>query len=970
MRTHPRLMAQKVLMNGLSTGFLTLILTLTGQPRAAWSHDLPFIPPVYNYTTAHYKAGNQNWSISQGGNGVVYFGNNNGLLSFDGVNWNLHPLPNNLAVKSIFIDPDQFPERIYVGSFEEFGYFERDRHNRLNYHSLRKRVEDYEFHNDEIWKICQHNGKIYFQSFSAFFVLEDDTIRTFKPYPCVLYFFPTGNRMFAQLINDHFTLFDGERFRVLFTRQQIHNDNVVAVLSLGEQLLLVTAKSGLYRLSCDRETSEPWPTAIDGMLKEAVINRATITGDSLMVIGTLNNGLFALDRRGNERWHINRTNGLNNNTVLALFSDRDSNVWAALDNGIAQVRTRSPFSFFEPTHMQIGLVEDILRHQHTLYLATNQGVYSYSEREDKFFRLPQFDIQSWFIKSFGNQVFVGHNLGTSLLENGREIPIPEARSGGMDIKQATINGKNILLESSYTSLYVYTQASSGNWVFSHRIEGFLDLIKNLEIDHMGNIWAGHMYKGVYRLKLSADLTNVAEIENYLTLDSTQGAPLRPVKVMKLRGRVLFADGRRFYTFDDIRQQIIPFSPLNDDLPGFADTYRIVPVHDRLFWFIRNKEYALVEYADERYRLKDRIPYSILNNPPNEGRANVCVVSDSITYFSLNGGIGRYRVGKEKPGQVIRELQIKSAVCHDRNQGETLYLDTGKKGVIAFRHNDLSFQFVYPEFTRKLLQVECMLQGYENRWVPVEANLSVTYNNLPPDEYILRARVLDVSGKELSLVSYAFRIKNPWYKTWWAILLYMLAILLAGGLMIGNHVRRIIRKKNKLFIEQENRRIAQLEKQEKEITRLHNEKLEAELTHKSKELASATMMIINHSEFLKSLRSTIQSLILAGRIKRPDGNELLTVIESGLSDEDEWSQFQDHFDLIHENFFRKLKERYPSLTPSDLKLCALLRLNYSSKEIGKMLNISIRGVEAARYRLRKKLGLSESENLVEFMIGFH
>jgi len=170
--------------------FFTLLCSLF--PWKGYSLEIPFIPPVYNYTTSHYKAGNQNWSIAQDQEGVIYFGNNNGLLSFDGANWNLHKLPNNLAVKSIFIDFNHNPNRIYVGSFEEFGYFERDRHSRLIYHSLRNQVEDYQFHNDEIWKICQHRGKIYFQSFSAFFVLEENSIKTHKPYPGVLYFFRLG----------------------------------------------------------------------------------------------------------------------------------------------------------------------------------------------------------------------------------------------------------------------------------------------------------------------------------------------------------------------------------------------------------------------------------------------------------------------------------------------------------------------------------------------------------------------------------------------------------------------------------------------------------------------------------------------------------------------------------------------------------------------------------------------------------
>jgi len=955
----------------LTVNFSGIVFTLLCSlfPWKGYALEIPFIPPVYNYTTSHYKAGNQNWSIAQDQEGVIYFGNNNGLLSFDGVNWNLHKLPNNLAVKSIFIDFNHYPNRIYVGSFEEFGYFERDRYNRLIYHSLRNQVGNYQFHNDEIWKICQYRGKIYFQSFSAFFVLEENSIITYKPYPGVLYFFPVGDYMFAQLINNHFTLFAGEQFRELFPRTQINNDNVVAVLPLGEEQLLVTEKNGIFLLGGDLQSPQPWPTETDKRMREGVVNRATLNGDSLIVIGTLNDGLFALNHKGEELWHINRNNGLHNNTVLSLFSDREQNIWAALDNGISHLLSRSPYSFFEPANIQIGLVEDILKNDHSLFLATNQGIYTYSSEERNFERFAHFDTQSWFIEQFNRQVFVGHNKGTSLLEKERIIDIPQARTGGLDMKQLIMNGENYLLQSSYTALYLYNQDPTGNWQFSHQVKGFSDLIRNIELDHTGNIWAGHMYKGVYRLKLSSDLDKVAEIENFLTFDTVQTEPSRPVKVMKLRGRVLFADGKQFYTFDDINREIIPFEPLNQDLPEFADTYRIVQQNDHLFWFIRNKEYALVEYNADHYRLRDRIPYSILNNPPNEGRANIFIVNDTTSFFTLNGGIGRYIIDVQTGRESISNLRIASAISHDREWGENRDLYTETKEVIAYRHNNLSFQFVFPEFTRKPLLVESILVGYDNRWVPLASDLAVTYNNLPPNDYRLRARVVDDRGKMLSEVIFAFRIKNPWYKTWWATLLYILVIILASGLFVGNHVHRIIRKKNKLFIEQENRRLAQLEKQEREITRLRNEKLEAELTHKSKELASATMMIINHAEFLKSMRSNIQSLILNGKLKRNEGNNLLSMINNNLTDEDEWNHFQDNFDLIHENFFRKLKEQYPSLTPSDLKLCTLLRLNYSSKEIGKMLNISIRGVEAARYRLRKKLALSETDNLVEFMIGF-
>ena len=98
--------------------------------------------------------------------------------------------------------------------------------------------------------------------------------------------------------------------------------------------------------------------------------------------------------------------------------------------------------------------------------------------------------------------------------------------------------------------------------------------------------------------------------------------------------------------------------------------------------------------------------------------------------------------------------------------------------------------------------------------------------------------------------------------------------------------------------------------------------------------------------------------------------LISIIEENISGEDEWAIFQTNFDRIHEKFFTNLKERYPDLTPGDLRLCALLRLNMPTKDMARMQNLSVRGIEAARYRLRKKLNLPEGQSLVDFMIQFH
>ena len=89
----------------------------------------------------------------------------------------------------------------------------------------------------------------------------------------------------------------------------------------------------------------------------------------------------------------------------------------------------------------------------------------------------------------------------------------------------------------------------------------------------------------------------------------------------------------------------------------------------------------------------------------------------------------------------------------------------------------------------------------------------------------------------------------------------------------------------------------------------------------------------------------------------------------IDDQAYWEVFRTNFDLTHNNFFRNLRERYPALTPTDLKFCALLRLNLSTKEMAQFSGLTVRGVEGARYRLRKKLNLSESASITEFLIDF-
>jgi DNA-binding CsgD family transcriptional regulator len=159
---------------------------------------------------------------------------------------------------------------------------------------------------------------------------------------------------------------------------------------------------------------------------------------------------------------------------------------------------------------------------------------------------------------------------------------------------------------------------------------------------------------------------------------------------------------------------------------------------------------------------------------------------------------------------------------------------------------------------------------------------------------------------------------------------------------------------------------ELKIKDEEIDKLHTEKLQTELDLKNDQLASITMQLLKNKEFIKNVQNKIGDTLNQGSSSQ-ELKRLIKTIDQELSDNDSWDQFAYHFDQVHGNYLEKLSSSNIRLSPREIKLAAFLRMNMSSKEISKFLNITTRGVELARYRLRKKLNLKREQNLVEFLI---
>lgn len=923
-----------------------------------------YIPPVRNYSVSKYKAGNQNWSIAQGEDGRMFFGNNKGLLVYDGARWQLHELPDKNAARSVYVDTDG---RIYTGSFEEFGYFEVDNKGLFTYTSLSDLVTGYTFNNDEVWTIHRYQGEIYFQSFNSFFIYDGKRVTVGESGRAPLYFFSSGGELYAQFLLGGFCRKDSGGFKELFPRQAVNDDDVVGVLPYDDKLLLATVMNGLFLY--DGEKPVPWNTEAGEWLKQTIANRVVMMEDSVYVVGTISNGLIGFNKNGEILWEINRGNSLMNNTVLGLFTDRSGSLWAALDNGLAQIQAQAPIQYADFSGVSIGMVHDMVIDEGVVYLATNQGVYAVSDKDGMPRMIHGSEEQAWSLSKHDNQLFVGHNKGTLLIENGKSTNLAGDYGGGMQFRKCMIHGQEILLQPSYTVLSVFTKKPDGRWGFSHHAGGFSNLIKSLEVDPAGNIWASHMHKGLYRIQLDNTLREAKETEYIDRL--SPGAREGVVNVMKLRGRVVFDDGMNFYTYDDINREIIPYGQLNGLFPDLAGTYRIVPYDNDNYWFISDSEFALLAYEDENLKLKSRIPFSIFNNPPIEDRGNIYVDKSGATYFCLNNGFAKFIPANSKTDHKPASLFLSSLTGTDRSNNKSIHLpcQSEEEVVVNYTYNNLTFTFSYPVFEEQSYTIRYRLEGFESDWSKELPEFTRTYSNLPNGVYTMHALVHNMITNEDVVLSYPFTVKPPFYKSVFAFVIYIILFAALLILIIRSYVQWEVEREKKAAARLHRMQQEQLKNQEQLIMKLEKEKLEDELTYKSKELASATLSVISHNEFLEQLKDEIKAQKLSGSYSRAFFDKLMKMINDNITKEGDWTVFQTNFDRIHEKFFVKLKDRYPELTPGDLRMCALLRLNMPTKDMAGILSLSVRGVEAARYRLRKKLNLTEGESLTDFVITF-
>lgn len=399
------------------------------------------------------------------------------------------------------------------------------------------------------------------------------------------------------------------------------------------------------------------------------------------------------------------------------------------------------------------------------------------------------------------------------------------------------------------------------------------------------------------------------------------------------------------------------------LEGFAEAEGVYATRDSMYWLTAGNEAGLFHCTDGAGVLKCRILFDNYSmNLVTSGR-RVFPLNDSLDLVSTMQGALLVNTRRLISGGLggLTMPRFRQIGYTDADGSHALHPDTTQI-VLPHSFQQLTVRVGTTIFTPHH-QISYKLEGVSTEWSPWQKDGKISLLQLPEGKYELRVRKYVVKGPypEISL---AIEVRPPWYNTIWAYLVYLFLIWLIGRTAIKHHLRNLRR-------EEQSRQEAERQAEQQKLQEMKSEMLEAELQNKNNELLLQTSALVKRNQAIQSFLDELerQKETLGDRYPNKLYNKMRGLMEETLNDQAGWLQFETYFNGAHQDFMDRLRREYADITTGDLRICCLLRMNLSTKEIASLLNISVRAVELRRYRLRKRLGLDGETNLVDFLMSF-
>ncbi|MBC3847394.1 LuxR family transcriptional regulator [Winogradskyella echinorum] len=907
------------------------------------------MPPIQVFSSQDYGAENQNWAISQADNDFIYVANNKGLLEYNGASWQLYNSPNDGILRSVRVVGD----KIFSGGYMDFGYWLKDDFGGFQYTSLAENKNFSIKEDEDFWGIIDVEGYVIFQSFDRIYIynttdLSFDIIESDERINKV---FKVGQSIYFQKMDVGVFEIRNGKANVIISSEAIKGKELVNIYDFDNGLLLQTKEHGFYTFQ--NNSVNRWSTEIDDLLSNISIYSSISLREGGFILGTIANGIIQLDKNGKQLLKIDQSYGLSNNTILSLLEDNFGNIWLGLDNGINVVNLNSPFKVYTDKQGVLGTVYAAAQTHDFLYLGTNQGLfYKPINTNVKFKFIEGTKGQVWSLSFLKGTLFCGHDKGTFVINNFVAQKV-SSEIGTWAVKEI-VGRPNLLIQGNYKGLFILEKLNN-TWQFRNKIEGFNISSRYFEFIDLNELFVSHEHKGVYKIKIDKDYQKIID---YKKMSINEGIKS---SIVNYNDEILYSSREGVFKFknNSFKKDTVLSKLLSGD--KYVSGKLIYDKKGDKLWGFSNNEIIYVEPG--KLSSKPKVNVIAISSEVRKSKPafeNILLLRDNN--YLIGTTEGYLIMDLNKIAHQPLEIHLNN-IKYGALPNELQPLNLVNEAMLKNKFNNLKFNYSIANYEKLLSsKYKYRLKGIYNDWSDWSRNSEVFFKNLPHGDYTFEAKAM--SGGILSdkVLSYSFNIEKPWYIKPLAIVLYVGFGLFLMYLLHFFNKRHYKKQQQKLLEKKERElKLDQLENQ-RQLIQFKNKNLQLDIENKNRELGMATMNLVKRNELLNNIKTELSKSNSVNDIKK-----VVKLINSSLNNTGDWKLFEEAFNNVDKDFMKKIKSKHPAITPNDLRLCAYLRLNLSSKEIAPLLNISHKSVEVKRYRLRKKIGLDHDQSLSNYII---
>ena len=779
-------------------------------------------PFLRNYSPKEFRAAPSNWAIVQDHRGVMYFGNAEGVLEYDGVAWRRIATPNRTVVRSLALDSNG---RVYVGEVGTFGYLAPDSLGHMRFVSLLEHVPVAERKFADVWKTRVTKHGVYFITYNKLFrynpralppphgvegdvVLvpeeERDAIRVWKAQTRFQFAFVVRDTLYVDQRDRGLMQMAGDSLRLVPGGERFAAQRISVMLPQDERRILIGAMAhGLYLL--EGKTIHPFPTEVDSFLIQNQLYHGIPLPEGGYALATIRGGAVIIDKQGRLLQRVDKTAGLQDNFVLALHADQQSGLWLALSNGVARVEAPAPLSIFGEGSGLMGGVVAITRHQGVLYAATSLGVFYLNPAQPQtaaFQPVAGIATQCWSFLSHGEDLLVASNEGVYRISKDRIANL--GARGAIALHRSRQDRNRIFVGLTFGLGLLHW--NEHKWIDAGKIPGIEEEIRSIAEGEEGTLWLGTKSQGILRVSLPsvASATAAPRLERF---GLQQGLPEGEINAHFAAGRFFFVSAKGVFRFEEAARRFLPDSTLGSAFAqGKAGVEVLASDRRGNVWLVAKQEDGdeinlLQRQPDESFR---RVRAPFLRVPktalwavyPEDG-------SNEIVWCGGAEGLVRYDHSVQKNYAAPYSTLIRRVIVDEDSVifgGAEFVPPVFEKGQaealmkLPYGHNAWRFEFAAASFEAEAEnQFQTFLEGFDEHWSAWSKESKRDYTNLPKGEYRFRVRARNVYERLGAEGVYAFHILPPWYRTWWAYGFY--AALFAAAAFAADRIqrRRLLKK---------------------------------------------------------------------------------------------------------------------------------------------------------------------------------